>query len=241
MVRAWHSWKQYLELKVKIKKSLSKVLNIAQGLGRYWNRWKSKDPKFNATLERESRGNMLSKYDDLSRLLKEYKRDIRDSKAYCEELKEINDEYRHKNDEGIRMALSTLSGNLKVSLKQGMNLWRNRVREMRREELDDRYEELGRGIEVLFDQKNKLRYRIAMLREENGQLKEKCNLGAECGKILERLLTERDNLSIDLADKEHNMKLLLEDNLRLKQKIRAAQANAEKLINQVQSARDESS
>ena len=87
MVRAFHSWKQYIELKGKIKKSLSKVLNIAQGIGRYWNRWKSKDPKFNAILEKESRGNMLEKYEDLARLLKEYKRDIKDSKIYCEELK----------------------------------------------------------------------------------------------------------------------------------------------------------
>lgn len=75
---------------------------------------------------------MLSKYDDLSRLLKEYKRDIRDSQIYCEELKDINTEYRSNNEEGIRMALSTLSGNLKVSLKQGMDLWRNHVREMHR-------------------------------------------------------------------------------------------------------------
>ena len=124
---------------------------------------------------------MLSKYDDLSRLLKEYKRDIRDSKVYCEELKDINNEYREKNEEGIKMALSTLSGNLKVSLKQGMTLWRNRVREMHREELDDRYEQLGRGIEMLYDQKNKIRYRIAMLRDENTQLKEKCNLGGDYG------------------------------------------------------------
>jgi hypothetical protein len=50
MVRAWNSWKQYLALKGKIKKSLSKVMFIAQGLGRYWNRWKSKDPQFNAIL-----------------------------------------------------------------------------------------------------------------------------------------------------------------------------------------------
>lgn len=70
MVRAFHSWKQYLELKQKIRKSFSKVLNIAQGLGRYWNRWKNKDPVFNGILEKESRGNMLSRYEDLARLLK---------------------------------------------------------------------------------------------------------------------------------------------------------------------------
>lgn len=71
---------------------------------------------------------MLSRYEDLARLLKEYKRDIRDSKVYCDELKEINGEYREKNEEGIKMALSTLSGNIKVSLRQGMNIWRGRVR-----------------------------------------------------------------------------------------------------------------
>jgi hypothetical protein len=51
-VRAWNSWKQYLALKIKIRRSLSKVINIAQGLGRYWNRWRSKDPQFNAILEK---------------------------------------------------------------------------------------------------------------------------------------------------------------------------------------------
>ena len=87
MVRAWNSWKQYLQLKKKIRRSLAKVFNIAQGIGRYWNRWKSKDPEFNAILEKESRGNMLERYRDLGRLLKEYKRDVKDSKIYCEELK----------------------------------------------------------------------------------------------------------------------------------------------------------
>lgn len=50
LVRAWNSWKQYLELKKKIRKSLSKVIFIVQGIGRYWNRWRSKDPQFNAVL-----------------------------------------------------------------------------------------------------------------------------------------------------------------------------------------------
>lgn len=107
------------------------------------------------------------------------------------------------------MALATLSGNLKVALRQGMSIWRKRVKEIQRNQMDERYEQISQGIELLLDQKNKIRYRIAILREENTQLKQKCNLGAECGKILEKLLTERDNLSIDLADKEHNMKLLL--------------------------------
>lgn len=70
LVRSWNSWKQYIVLKGKIRRSLSKVINIAQGLGRYWNRWRSKDPQFNAILEKESRGNMLERYRDLGRLLK---------------------------------------------------------------------------------------------------------------------------------------------------------------------------
>ena len=87
---------------------------------------------------------------------------------------------------------------------------------------------------MLTNQKGKLRYGMGVLREENKQLKEKCMWGVECGKILERLLTEKDNLSIDLADKEHNLKLLLEDNLRLKQKMKLAQTHAERLIKKVE-------
>ena len=89
---------------------------------------------------------MLSRYEDLARLLKEYKRDIRDSKIYCDELKDINSEYREKNEEGIKMALSTLSGNIKVALRQGMNIWRGRVREIHRGQMDERYEQLSQGI-----------------------------------------------------------------------------------------------
>jgi hypothetical protein len=48
------------------------------------------------------------------------------------------------------------------------------------------------------------------------------------------LLTEKDTLSIDLADKEHNLKLLLEDNLRLKQKMKLAKEHASRLIRKVE-------
>lgn len=45
----------------------------------------------------------------------------------------------------------------------------------------------------------------------------------QCGQLLQDLLEKRDILSVDLADKEHNLKLLLEDNLKLKHKMRTAQ------------------
>lgn len=108
------------------------------------------------------------------------------------------------------------------------------MREQHRVETNDRYDELSHGISVLMEKRNKMRYRLASLKDENSQMKGKCTLGAECGQILEKLLKERDTLSINLADKEHNLKLLLEDNLRLKQKIKAAKSNAEKLISKMQ-------
>jgi hypothetical protein len=48
------------------------------------------------------------------------------------------------------------------------------------------------------------------------------------------LLTERDSLSIEFADKDHNMKLLFEENLRLKQKVKLAKSHAEKLMRKVE-------
>jgi hypothetical protein len=92
--------------------------------------------------------------------------------------------------------------------------------------MDERYDQMIQGLELLSDQRSQIRYKIGVLREENKQLKEKCMWGVDCGKILERLLTEKDSLSIDLADKEHNLKLLLEDNLRLKQKVKLAKNHA---------------
>jgi hypothetical protein len=51
-VRAFHSWKQYLRLKQDIKKSLTKVFNIAGGIGKYWARWRTKDAHFNEILKK---------------------------------------------------------------------------------------------------------------------------------------------------------------------------------------------
>jgi hypothetical protein len=38
------------------------------------------------------------------------------------------------------------------------------------------------------DKKNKLKYRIVAMKEEGIQLRLKCNLGKECGEILEKLM-----------------------------------------------------
>jgi len=45
-------------------------MNIAGGIGKYWNKWRQKDVHFNEILKKESRGNMLERYMDLTRLLK---------------------------------------------------------------------------------------------------------------------------------------------------------------------------
>ena len=67
---------------------------------------------------------------------------------------------------------------------QGFNIWRNRIHEQRLMILDERQEQIVSGLEVLNNQKEKLRINMGMLAEENRQLKEKCMWGVECGKIL---------------------------------------------------------
>ena len=48
------------------------------------------------------------------------------------------------------MALLTLSDNVKVGLRQGMHLWRKKVREGQRHQMDERYDQLSQGIKILF-------------------------------------------------------------------------------------------
>ncbi len=52
MLKAFHSWKEYVVLRKNIKKALSKVFNFSTGLGRYFSRWRKKDPVFNEVLQR---------------------------------------------------------------------------------------------------------------------------------------------------------------------------------------------
>lgn len=63
------------------------------------------------------------------------------------------------------MALSALSSNLKKGMKQGLEIWRTRVREQKKLAMDERYEQLSQGISLLMEQKNKLKYRLIAMRE----------------------------------------------------------------------------
>lgn len=69
------------------------------------------------------------------------------------------------------MALNVFSNNVKKGLLQGFNLWRDKVHEQKRVVMDERYDQIISGLEMLNRQKGKLRYSIGILREENKQLK----------------------------------------------------------------------
>lgn len=47
MIQAFHSWKEYVQIKKNIKRALTKVFNFSTGLGRYFDKWRKKDPAFN--------------------------------------------------------------------------------------------------------------------------------------------------------------------------------------------------
>ena len=132
---------------------------------------------------------MLNRYRQLSRLLKEYHRDIRDNSANLEELKEINQQYKDKNRMAIVIALNSLSNSVKKGVLQGLNIWRGKIYGYRRSQMDERYDQIISGLEMLTGQRNQKRYTIEVLKEQNKQLKEKCMWGVECGKILQHLLT----------------------------------------------------
>ena len=63
------------------------------------------------------------------------------------------------------MALSTFSNNLKIGLRQGMEIWRTRVRQHQKTQVDERYDQLSHGICILVEQRNKMRYKLAALKE----------------------------------------------------------------------------
>ena len=89
---------------------------------------------------------MLNRFRELSRLLKEYHRDIRDNSANLDELKEINYEYKEKNKMAIIMSLNVFSNSVKKGMLQGFTLWRNRIHEQRLVALEERQDQVISGI-----------------------------------------------------------------------------------------------
>lgn len=97
---------------------------------------------------------MLNRYRQLSRLLKEYHRDIRDNNVNHDELREINLEYKEKNKMGIMMALNSFSSSIKKGIRQGFYIWRDKNASFKRSLMDERYDQMAQGIEILRDQKS---------------------------------------------------------------------------------------
>ena len=74
------------------------------------------------------------------------------------------------------------------------------------------------------------------LANENEELRQFSLDGYQLGKNVQSLQAERENLSVDLADKASTIKKLLDENEALSAKLRQAQERAASLIRQSQGA-----
>ncbi len=63
------------------------------------------------------------------------------------------------------MALNSFSNNIKKGLRQGFFIWRDKALEFKRVAMDERYDQMISGIELLGDQRSKLKYKIGVLKE----------------------------------------------------------------------------
>ena len=68
------------------------------------------------------------------------------------------------------------------------------------------------------------------LANENEELRQFSLDGYQLGKNVQNLQAERENLSVDLADKASTIKKLLDENEKLSQQLRQAQEKAAGLI-----------
>lgn len=59
LIKAFHSWKEFVGLKKSIKSALLKIFQSSSGLDWCWAKWKAKDTAFEQVLWKESRKQML--------------------------------------------------------------------------------------------------------------------------------------------------------------------------------------
>jgi hypothetical protein len=74
---------------------------------------------------------MLSRFYDLQRLMKEYRRDVKNSYQNCMELKLVNDEYAATTKMTVGMAFSNLANSVHKGMKQGFEIWRLKAKDHR--------------------------------------------------------------------------------------------------------------
>lgn len=67
---------------------------------------------------------MLNKYFELSKLLKEYRKDVKNNINKTKQLSDINQEYENNTDSSKFLALRSLSSFIKAGLSKSLRQWR---------------------------------------------------------------------------------------------------------------------
>ena len=96
---------------------------------------------------------------------------------------------------------------------------------------------LARNIDMIAATKDKIKELEndnECLANENEELRQFSLDGYQLGKNVQNLTSEREKLSVDLADKANAIKKLLDENERLSMRLRQAQDNAAHLLRQSQ-------
>lgn len=96
--------------------------------------------------------------------------------------------------------------------------------------LNDTMEEKKTAMVKLQGVRTNLEKKNAELLVQNELLKQSAMDGVEIANVMQKMATERENLSTELATKGLTVKRLLQENIELKARLKKAEEEAEKLM-----------
>ena len=145
-------------------------------------------------------------------------------------LSDQNDELFNNYKKGQKLALAMWRDNRQMGLRKGFSAFLQSAAKTRSGHLG---EIMGTNIGLIAALKDKiaeLERDNDSLANENEELRQFSLDGYQLGKNVQNLQSERENLSVDLADKASTIKKLLDENEALSMKLRTAQEKAAGLI-----------
>jgi len=225
-------WKKWLQIRNKVEKTSEFILKRLLFAEKSWALDKLKNMKRSAKLlySKVPRRQIISKIESQRKKLRDLEQDKENIDQNLAKREKINMVKAIACVRGKRMAANVLYKRLQQPLVSKFRNWK-------REALKNKINQLGivlqdklTAFQKLHDINGRLNMKNKSLMIECEELRQASMDGVEIANVIQAITQEREQLSVDLANKSMTIKKLVEENALLQNKLEQAQLEAQNLM-----------
>ena len=214
-------WRNWLSKRRTIIKTSRFVLNRLKNTEKSWALHRLKNIKFIARKEASLilRDTLINKINIDSGVIETSKRECKEMDQLVEQYKNFTNKSKWIYNKGKTLAVSTLFKHLKTTLQHSFSKWKRATQKLIINDLKTVVGEKERRLKGLLEVNSVLKEKSKVLWGECGELRKSSMDGLEIAGIVQEIAREREQMSIDLANRSLTIKKLIEENISLQEQI----------------------